>query len=456
MPDVTSADPMTALPSHSGRSLHHFRLDKGLAEGGMGRVYLGFDLSLQRPVAVKVIRPEFALEPTFVARFVREARAQAQIIHANVVQVFYVGQEGDTLFMVMELVEGGSLTEQRSKGRIDWKTAHRHFVALANGLKEAARQGLIHRDIKPDNVLLDRFGEAHLADFGLAAPVMSREAVTLPAMAVNPSLPTLTQVGSVMGSPPYMSPEQAAGDVLDVRSDIYALGATFLEVMTGAPPTRAATLVELQSFHQGPPPPPLMPRRGAIPAAFAEVIDRCLERDKGERYQNYEELLAALEAAGPKPVIDSGALPRAMAWGIDTSVFVGALLGAAPLGIELVPRIVLAFAVLLVWLMAGAVTVRATPGLWMMRLALAGPHGEERSAIRIVARSLVQHLWIVFGGLALAALYGSWSAGLQAVLLAALAVTATVSLGGSLARLGAGRRTLLDRIFKTRVLVFVR
>ncbi len=447
---------MTALPSHSGRSLHHFRLDKGLAEGGMGRVYLGFDSSLQRPVAVKVIRPEYALEPTFVARFVREARAQAQIIHANVVQVFYVGQEGDTLFMVMELVEGGSLTEQRAKGAIDWKAAHRHFVALANGLKEAARQGLIHRDIKPDNVLLDRFGEAHLADFGLAAPVMSREAVTLPAMAVNPALPTLTQVGSVMGSPPYMSPEQAAGDVLDVRSDIYALGATFLEVMTGAPPTHASTLVELQSFHQGPPPQQLAPRRGAVPAAFAAVIDRCLERDKHQRFQNYDELLEALEAAGPKPIIDAGALPRAMAWGLDTSVFVGALLGAAPLGIGLVPRVGLAFVALLAWLLAGAGAVRATPGLWMMRLVLGGPNGEECSAARVLVRGLLQHLWLPFSGLALAAIYGSWSGAGQAVLLACLALIMSVSLLGSLARFSASRRTLLDRLFKTRVLVFVR
>ncbi len=154
---------MTATPAAEGRTLHHFRLDRAIAEGGMGRVYLGFDLSLQRPVAVKVIRPEYAREPSFVARFVREARAQAQVVHSNVVQVSYVGQDGETLFMVMELVEGGSLTEKVREGPLEWKDAHRYFTELALGLQEAARLGLIHRDLKPDNVLLDRFGEAHLA-----------------------------------------------------------------------------------------------------------------------------------------------------------------------------------------------------------------------------------------------------------------------------------------------------
>lgn len=449
---------MSALPSHSGRSLHHFRLDKGLAEGGMGRVYLGFDLSLQRPVAVKVIRPEYAQEQTFVARFVREARAQAQIVHPNVVQVFYVGQEGDTLFMVMELVEGGSLAgELRAKGPLDWRTAHRHFGALANGLKEAARLGIIHRDLKPDNVLLDRFGEAHLADFGLAAPVMSREAVTLPAMAPTPSLPTLTQVGVVMGSPAYMSPEQAAGETLDVRSDIYALGATFLELLTGAPPTQAATLLELQRFHHGPPPPSLTSRRGSVPRAFAEVIDRCLERDRAKRFQTYDELLTALEAAAPRPTIDAGALPRALAATIDASLFGLVLVGTAALPLSLVERVALSAGALVAWLVAGALLVRSTFGLWMMRLTVADVRGEELSAGRIVSRGLLQHLWLPIAGLSLAALYNSWSEGAQVGLLLALALSVLVSLGGTVARLfGPHRQTLVDRLLGSRVLVVVR
>ena len=425
----------------------------------MGRVYRGFDLSLQRPVAVKVIRPEYSHEQSFVARFVREARAQAQIVHPNVVQVFYVGQEGETLFMVMELVEGGSLAGQlHQSGPLDWKTAHRHLLALAQGLKEASRLGMIHRDIKPDNVLLDRFGEAHLADFGLAAPVMSREAVTLPSVpAYNPALPSLTQLGAVMGSPPYMSPEQAAGDALDERSDIYALGATFLELLTGAPPTRASTLMELQSFHHGPPPPPLEPRRGPVPASFARLIDRCLARKKTERFQSYDELIAALEAAGPRPVIDAGALPRAMAWAIDVSVFVIALVSSAALSIGLVPRVFGSFVLLLAWLAAGAMAVRATPGLWMMRLVLSRPGGDELRASTVVLRSVVQYLWVPFAGLALAALYNAWSGLAQAALLAALAITAGFSLVGSLARfMGSTRRTLIDRLTATRVLVFVR
>lgn len=449
---------MTALPSHSGRTLHHFRLDKGLAEGGMGRVYLGFDLSLQRPVAVKVIRPEYASEQAFTARFIREARAQAQIVHPNVVQVFYVGQEGPTLFMVMELVEGGSLGAQlRTSGPLDWKTAHRHLSALARGLAEAARLGLIHRDLKPDNVLLDRFGEAHLADFGLAAPVATRDAVTLPAFATAASAAKLTQLGAVMGSPPYMSPEQAAGDALDVRSDIYSLGATVLELLTGQPPTDATTLLELETFHRGPPPPSLVPRRGAIPLAFAKVVDRCLARDKGRRFQSYDELLEALEVAAPKPLIDAGALPRVLAGAIDLGAFLIALVGGGAAGVALLPRVVAAWVVLLAWLAAGALGPGSTPGLWMLRLGLAGPAGEERSAGRVFVRSALQHLWVLFAGLSLAALYGSWSAPACAGLLTALGVTGLLALGGALWRfVGSGRRTLIDRLTGFRALVTVR
>jgi hypothetical protein len=456
---TVSPSNMTAAPSQSGRSLHHFRLERAIAEGGMGRVYLGFDLSLQRPVAVKVIRPEYAKDPAFASRFIREARAQAQIVHSNVVQVFYVGQEGDTLFMVMELVEGGSLGGLlREKGPLDWKAAHKHFLALANGLREADRLQIIHRDIKPDNVLLDRFGEAHLADFGLAAPVLSREAVTMPDLsrAPNPALPSLTQVGSVMGSPPYMSPEQAMGEPLDARSDLYALGATMLELLTGAAPTRASTLTELQTFHDGPPPPPLTPRRGRIPASFAAIVDRCLERDLTKRFQSWDELIAALEAAAPKPQIDAGILPRVMAWVLDVSVFALALVTSAALPVPLGARVALAFGVLVAFLAIGAKVTHATPGLWMMRLLLTSPEGEERPTSALVLRGVVQHLWLVFGGLALAALYNAWSTSVQLVLLVALTITFAVGVLGALLRLSATRRTLIDRLFGTRALVFVR
>jgi len=427
--------------------LNHFRLDKELASGGMGAVYLGFDESLQRPVAIKLIRPELARQQSFLDRFIREARAQAQVTHSNVVQVFFVGQERDVVFIAMELVDGGSLAGKR----ISWQEALEHMRGLCEGLREAARLNIIHRDIKPANILLDRFGLAHIADFGLAAPVFSRD--TGEPMSKTPTksaaLPVLTQVGSVMGSPPYMSPEQARGEQLDVRTDIYGLGATFYELLAGHAPTKAMTLHELERFMSGPPPPTLQSLGLEMPRKVAALIDKCMARDLKDRFQSYDELIAAIDAAAPRPIVPAPAVPRILSWLVDLAVY-GAV---TRLTLQVWP--VLGFLALFAWVVLGALLVGSTPGQWMMRLKLRKPPDLPAPIGRVALRFLLQHGWLAFAALTVASIYQSSGAalfvyaGLGALLL-------LVGVGGSvLALFSKERRTLADRLSGTRVLVDV-
>jgi hypothetical protein len=452
------SEPTLPPVSQRRRYLNHFRLDKVLAAGGMGEVYLGFDESLQRPVALKVIRPELARQQSFLDRFIREARAQAQVTHSNVVQVFFVGEERDVVFIAMELVDGGSLHDllRDSDKPLEWQVALKHMHGVAEGLREAARLNIIHRDIKPANILLDRFGLAHLADFGLAAPVFSSDAdeggaepSRTPTPVTGTSLPKLTQVGAVMGSPPYMSPEQARGDALDVRTDIYGLGATFYELLCGKAPTNAATLLELEKFMNGPPPPRLQDVAKDLPRRFAAVIDRCLERDLTRRFQTWDEVIAALDAAAPRPIVLAGSAPRWLSWLIDLAVFAAvtrATLQVAPL---------LGFAALALWVLSGELLFGATPGQRMMRLKLRRPPDLRPTLPRILLRFVLQHGWLAFGALAVASLYRSAD-----VLSYAYAGTAALlfALGvlGSVSRFfNKDRRTLVDLLSGTRVLVDV-
>ncbi len=433
------------------RYLNHFRLDKVLAAGGMGEVYLGFDTSLQRQVALKVIRPEFAAEPSFAERFLREARAQAQIAHSNIVQVYFVGQEQQTLFIAMELVDGGSLADLLEQGKkLSWQDAVRHMRGLAEGLREAARLNIIHRDIKPANILLDRFGLAHLADFGLAAPVNHKEAPAPAEQMTGAALPKLTQLGAVMGSPPYMSPEQARGEVLDVRTDLYALGATFYELICGEPPTRAVTIVELIAFVQGPPPKKLTVREPRISTALARVIDRLMERDISRRFQTYDALIAALDDAAPRPEVPASAMQRILAWLIDVAIFAAA---ARPTVQLFAPT---GFIALACWGVLGFLVVGSTPGQWMMRTVLRRPGDLKVSLPRRLARFTLQHGWLLFLSLTLASLYGSeGSATAVWAGLAGLGFAAGV-LGSLAALFSKQRRTLIDILTGTQVLVDVR
>ena len=246
------------------------------------------------------------------------------------VQVYFVGQERDVLFIAMELVDGGSLADALEAGkRLSWQDAVRHMRGLAEGLREAARLNIIHRNIKPANILLDRFGLAHLADFGLAAPVNSREKPVEPGTPQpGGNLPKLTQVGAVMGSPPYMSPEQPRGQELDVRSDIYGLGATFYELLGGSAANTAPSYPELMAFVAGPPPPRLSLRAPQVPPKVAQLIDRCMSRDLRARFENYDQLIKAFDDAAPRPEVPASVVMRVLAWTLDVAVFAaGAGLG---------------------------------------------------------------------------------------------------------------------------------
>jgi len=199
-----------------GTYLHHFRVDRKLASGGMGAVYLGYDTSLDRPVALKTLRPELAGDAAFLARFQHEARSQANLVHPHVVQIYFVGEEHGVWFMAMQLVDGGSLQEAVDRrGRLPWREVAVHFVGLTEALIEAARLGIVHRDLKPANVLVDRFGSAHLADFGLATGATLPQQTKTFVRGTVPMSSDVSVAGSVMGTLPYMAPEQLQGLPLD-------------------------------------------------------------------------------------------------------------------------------------------------------------------------------------------------------------------------------------------------
>lgn len=447
--------------------LHHFRIDRTLASGGMGAVYLGYDTSLNRPVAIKVIRPELASMPGFSERFVREAQAQAQIAHSNVVQVYFIGQQQGTFYIVMELVDGGSLA---GVGKLDWKEGIRHMTGLAEGLREAARLGIVHRDIKPANVLVDRFGLAHLADFGLAAAVNAVE----PGMGHGPtlppgqsptlhgaggqkttggsSLPKLTQVGAIMGSPGYMSPEQAHGQPLDARADMFSLGAAFYELLTGEPPVKADSIPGAQQFYRSVTRiPPVQARAKDVPGPFAKVIDRCLELDPQKRFADYDALLMALERAAPEPMVPATPLQRLLSFALDVAVYAA----VTRFTVQTFP--LAGFAALAAWVAVGAIWLQATPGQWLMRLHLRTTADTEPKLMACALRFLLQHGALAFAALTVSAIYRSAGEGLTLAYFVAAVALAALSLLGSLGALFTRRKQALhDLLTRTMVLVNTR
>jgi len=430
----------------AGKSLGHFHVERFLAAGGMGEVYRAIDTSLNRPVAIKTLQPALAGNAEFLQAFLTEARAQANVVHPHVLQVHYLGRGDDgQLFMAMQLVENGSLQDVLDRGEtLSWQDAARHMLGLAEGLVEVARVGIVHRDIKPGNLLVDRYGEAHLGDFGLAVG-----GAELPPMPLGMPAPSSPATASVAGTPEYMAPEQARGEPLDQRADIYALGGTFYQLLTARTPVAPTTdLAALVRAHLGPPPPPVRALRPDVPRDLARVIDRCLERDRSKRFATHQELVVALRRALPQPVVPASPVVRTFAWALEAAPL--ALLVRLCLG--MMPW--LPFALHLTASLLSVAVLGATPGQWLVRLRLRTTGDAEVPPARSLARFLLQFGWVLPLSYFLhAAFEGSRAADPLGWAAIALAIPA---LPGALAALFGPRRALHDLLSGTRVLVDTR
>jgi len=300
-----------------GATVDHFEIAKTLGRGGMGQVYKAKDRSLDRFVAIKVVPDDLIGDPVLEARFVREARAQAQLSSPNVVQIYFIGHlpapTGVTgaLYFAMELVDGESLEAMLERGeKLDPEEARQLMLHVARGLRDAHRADIIHRDIKPSNLLRDKHGWLKIADFGIAKPIKRKDDAEK----------SITGAGIALGTPLYMAPEQARCETIDHRADMYALGCTFYHLMVGEPPFHAKTPVAIIAGHLGSMPKPIRDRVPSVGPALAEIIRRLMEKDKADRFASYDELIAALEAAEEKRDAHAGFVVRGVAVLMDCAI----------------------------------------------------------------------------------------------------------------------------------------
>src|SRR5436190_3927588 len=258
-----------------------YELVRHVARGGMAEVYLAHDRLLDRPVALKVLFPELSVDRSFVERFRREAQAAANLSHPNIVSVYDWGEEENTYFIVMEYVDGRPLSSVlKTEGTLLPDRAAGICAEVAGALEFAHRNGVIHRDVKPGNVLITGDGTVKVADFGIARAANAEE--------------SLTQTGAVMGTATYFSPEQAQGTTVDARSDIYSLGVVLYELVTGRPPFSGDNPVTIAYKHVREDPAAPRARNPSVPVAFEHIVLQAMAKDPADRYQTAEELRADL------------------------------------------------------------------------------------------------------------------------------------------------------------------
>jgi serine/threonine-protein kinase len=260
-----------------------YELEEVVGHGGMSTVYRAHDSLLERNVALKVLHQQYNEDEDFVERFKREARSVAQLQHPNIVTVIDRGEEDGRQYIVFEYIDGENLKELVvRKGRLDVRTALEIALEIARGLSFAHESGLVHRDVKPQNVLLNGDGGAKVTDFGIARSLEVER--------------SMTQTGTVLGTSNYIAPEQAGGKPVDAHTDVYSLGIVLYEMLTGELPFPGDNFVAVAMKHIKEPSPSVLDTRGDVPLRVAEMIDRALEKDPEQRFSTMNAFAAEIEA----------------------------------------------------------------------------------------------------------------------------------------------------------------
>lgn len=276
-----------------GQTINRYKIISLLGEGGMGAVYKAHDITLQRDVAIKVMHAHFARQPNFQARFLQEARTAARLDHASIVQVYDFGQDRQSLYIVMKFIPGDNLEkmlrDMRQEGKwIPLNEAAGLIQQTALALGYAHKQGVLHRDLKPGNIMIEPEPLGGLP---------YRPVITDLGLAKLAEGGAFTQDGISMGTPAYMSPEQALGQATDARSDVYSLGILFFELATGRLPFPARSLADAIQYHVNTPPPAPASLRPDLPASLEQIILRCIAKDPAQRYATASDLAEALKGA---------------------------------------------------------------------------------------------------------------------------------------------------------------
>jgi len=283
-----------------GQTLKQYKIEKVLGQGGIGVVYLARDTRLQRPVALKLLKPDLISDPARKARFLREARSAAALSHPAIAQVYDIDEDGGTTFIAMEYVDGWTVSHLIMDGELDLMGGIEIALQVAEGLAKAHDANIIHRDIKSDNIMVTRDGHAKLLDFGLAKLLETGPDKPAEDPAADISR-TLTQeqahtiAGAVMGTINYMSPEQARGQALGPTSDIFSLGIVLYEMMTGERPFKGGSLLDTMHSIVFDEPKPVTAVRKNLPPQIHRIISRCLRKRREDRYPDSRALAADLK-----------------------------------------------------------------------------------------------------------------------------------------------------------------